>query len=160
MAVTIWCPITACHFPLTFIVPWHEVCLLSLLSWDRWPRIPGLPAPTSHAMIMVCTTMLGLYHSEAWTYGFVNAKHALYHLSSALIFFLHFLKIYLFIYLCMWVYVCVWVCGYICMDMHRGPERMSDPSELELQATVSHLMWIWGFELQSSTRAMRVLQLS
>lgn len=46
------------------------------------------------------------------------------------------------------------------MDMHTGPQRMSDPSELELQATASHLMWIWEFELQSSARAMRVLQLS
>lgn len=46
------------------------------------------------------------------------------------------------------------------MDMHRGPERMSGPLELELQATVSHLMWIRGSELQSSARAVRVLQLS
>ena len=44
------------------------------------------------------------------------------------------------------VYMCVRKC-------HWGPERTSDPLELELQVTVSHLMWVLGTKSLSPGRA-------
>lgn len=44
------------------------------------------------------------------------------------------------------MYMCVRKC-------HWGPERTSDPLELELQVTVSHLMWVLGTKSLSPGRA-------
>lgn len=51
-------------------------------------------------------------------------------------------------------YVCARVSVYMCVcKCHRGPERTSDPLELELQVTVSHLMWVLGTKSLSPGRA-------
>lgn len=53
----------------------------------------------------------------------------------------------------MCIYLCIWG-GYV--HMHTGTHRSqkaTDPLELELQATVNHLMCVLGIELRSSTRA-------
>ena len=41
----------------------------------------------------------------------------------------------------------------------RDQKRTSDPRELELQAVVSHSVWMLGTELRSSARAMCTLNL-
>ena len=49
------------------------------------------------------------------------------------------------------------VCTHVSASACRIQERVLDPLELELQAVVSHLMWVLRTELGSSPRVLCVL---
>lgn len=53
----------------------------------------------------------------------------------------------------------VCVCGHVLQstDAHRDRKRVSYPLELELQAIVSHLVWVQGTELESFAGAVAAL---
>lgn len=67
-------------------------------------------------------------------------------------------KVYLFkksiLNIC--VCVCVCICGVHCVHL-QSLAGESDPLELEAQATAIHLTWVWGTELQTSSRAALAL---
>lgn len=60
------------------------------------------------------------------------------------------------IFLKLGVCISVWVCAHECRP-HRDQARMPDSLELELQASVSYLMWVMGAKLRLSTKTVRVL---
>ena len=51
------------------------------------------------------------------------------------------------------VCISVWVCAYQ-RRPHRDQARMPDSLELELQASVSYLMWMTGAKLRPSTKTV------
>lgn len=57
--------------------------------------------------------------------------------------------------------MCIYVYIGLCMSARvHGGKRVLTPSELELQAVASHLVWMLGTELRSSASSMYSYQLS
>lgn len=57
----------------------------------------------------------------------------------------------------LFIYVCGSV-GHVCTGVFRSHKRALEPSELECQMVVSHLMWVLGTKQWFSTRTVHALK--